>query len=127
MSTTRAFYRCSICGNIVELIIDGGGELVCCGQPMVLLVANTSDGALEKHVPVGTRDGNKLHVVVGSVAHPMTEAHYIQWICVAQENRTQRVALTPGQAPEADFTVVEGPLTIYEYCNLHGLWKTDLE
>jgi len=126
MSATKAFYRCSICGNLVGLINNGGGELVCCGQPMVLLQANTSDGATEKHVPVAVREGGKVHVTVGSVAHPMTEAHYIQWICVVQGNRTQRVSLEPGQAPEADFAVDDGPMTIYEYCNLHGLWKAEL-
>lgn len=126
MKTTRDFYRCSICGNIVGMIQDGGGELVCCGEPMTLLKANTSDGAKEKHVPVYTLDGNKLHVAVGSVAHPMIEAHFIQWICVAQTNRTQRVALSPGQAPEADFVIEAGPAVIYEYCNLHGLWKAEL-
>jgi superoxide reductase len=126
MTMERKFYRCSICGNLVELINDGGGELVCCGQPMILLQANTSDGAKEKHVPVGVRQGGNLHVTVGSVPHPMTEAHYIQWICVAQGSRTQRAALQPGEAPEADFPVKEGPLTVYEYCNLHGLWKADL-
>ena len=84
----RSFYRCEVCGNLVELIEDGGGELVCCGEPMKLLTANTTDAATEKHVPVCTREGNKLHVVVGSVAHPMVDAHYIQWICVAQANKT---------------------------------------
>lgn len=126
MKTTRDFYRCSVCGNIVGMIQDGGGELICCGEPMTLLKANTSDGAKEKHVPVYTLDGNKLHVAVGSVAHPMIEAHYIQWICVAQANRTQRVALAPGQAPEADFIIEAGPAVIYEYCNLHGLWKAEM-
>ena len=126
MSAAKEFYRCSICGNLVGVINHGGGELVCCGQPMNLLQANTSDGAVEKHVPVGTRSGNQLHVAVGSVAHPMTEAHYIQWICVAQGNKTQRVALQPGQAPAADFVIEDGPVTIYEYCNLHGLWKAEL-
>jgi superoxide reductase len=125
MPATRKFYRCSICGNIVGLINEGGGELVCCGQPMQLLMPNTSDGATEKHVPVITRDGNKLHVAVGSVPHPMTEAHLIQWIFVAQGNRSQRLALSPGDAPAADFIVDEGPLTVFEYCNLHGLWAAE--
>ena len=126
MDETRQFYWCEICGNLVELILDGDGELVCCGEPMKLLTGNTTDAATEKHVPVCTRDGNKLHVVVGSVAHPMVEAHYIQWICVAQANRTYRAALKPGQAPEADFMIADGPATVYEYCNLHGLWKVDV-
>jgi len=127
MSDTKDFYRCSVCGNLVEVINNGGGELVCCGQPMNLLKANTSDGAVEKHVPVAVRNGNQLHVTVGSVAHPMTEAHYIQWICITQGNKTQHVSLQPGQDPAADFVVGDGPITIYEYCNLHGLWKADIE
>jgi superoxide reductase len=126
MEIARQFYRCDICGNLVGMIEDGGGELVCCGEPMRLLEANTTDAATEKHVPVCTRDGNALHVVVGSVAHPMLEAHYIQWICVAQAGRTQRVALQPGQAPQADFILADGPAVVYEYCNLHGLWKADV-
>lgn len=122
----KKFFRCSICGNLVGLINDGGGELVCCGQPMTLLEANTSDGATEKHVPVLTRDGNNLHVAVGSVPHPMTDAHYIQWICILQANRTQRVALSPTDKPAADFVIDEGPVVAYEYCNLHGLWVAEL-
>ena len=127
MDLTREFYLCAICGNLVELINDGGGELVCCGEPMKLLNANTTDAATEKHVPVCTRDGNQLHVAVGSVAHPMVAAHYIQWICVAQAGRMQRATLQPGQAPEADFVIKDGPAVVYEYCNLHGLWKTDVD
>jgi len=126
MSALKEFYRCSICGNLVGLINKGGGELVCCGQPMTLLQPNTSDGAKEKHVPVGTRQGNLLHVTVGSVAHPMIETHYIQWICVVQGNKTQRAALKPGETPEADFVIADGPVSIYEYCNLHGLWLAEL-
>jgi superoxide reductase len=122
----RKFFRCKVCGNLVGMIEDGGGELVCCDEPMILLTANTSDGATEKHVPVCTRDGNTLKVVVGSVAHPMLAAHYIQWICVAQANRTQRVALEPGQAPAAEFVIGDGPATVYEYCNLHGLWSAEV-
>jgi superoxide reductase len=124
---SKDFYRCSICGNLVGMIEDGGGELVCCGQPMDLLKANTTDGATEKHVPALTKDGSKLHVAVGSVPHPMQDAHYIQWICLVQGNRTQRVALKPGDAPEADFVVDDGPLAVYEYCNLHGLWVAEID
>lgn len=123
---SKDFYRCSICGNLVGIIENGGGELVCCGQPMDLLKANTSDGATEKHVPVLTKDGSKLQVDVGSVPHPMLDAHYIQWICLVQGNRTQRVALNPGDAPQAVFSIEEGPLSVYEYCNLHGLWVAEL-
>ncbi len=125
MAETRKFFRCSHCGNLVGLINDGGVQMICCGEPMTLLVPNTSDGATEKHVPVLTREGNKLHVAVGSVPHPMTEAHLIQWIFVAQGARSQRFALNPGDAPAADFTVDEGPVTVFEYCNLHGLWMAE--
>ncbi len=127
MNLARKFYRCEICGNLVDLIIEGDGELVCCGEPMKLLEAKTADATTEKHVPVCTRDGMKLHVAVGSVAHPMVEAHYIQWICVEQANSTQRAALKPGQAPEADFVIKDGPAIVYEYCNMHGLWKNDVD
>ena len=125
MAKTKKFFRCKICGNLVGLINDGGGELVCCGEPMVELVANTTDAATEKHVPVLTRNGNQLHVAVGSVAHPMTAEHLIQWIYVSQGNLSQRVALEPGQAPAADFIVSDGPVTVFEYCNLHGLWTAE--
>lgn len=125
MAKTKKFFRCKVCGNLVGLINDGGGELVCCGEPMVLLVANTTDAATEKHVPVLTRNGNQLHVDVGSVAHPMTAEHYIQWIYVSQGNLSQRVALEPGQAPAADFNIGDGPVTVFEYCNLHGLWTAE--
>lgn len=125
MVPTKKFYRCSICGNLVGLINNGGGQLVCCGEPMVELVPNTSDGATEKHVPVLTRNGNVLHVEVGSVPHPMTEAHLIQWIYIVQGNHSQRIALEPGQAPSADFPITDGPVTAFEYCNLHGLWVAE--
>ena len=126
MEIARQFYLCEICGNLVGMINDGGGELVCCGEPMKLLKANTTDAATEKHGPVCTRDGNKLQVAVGSVPHPMLEAHYIQWICVAQAGKTQRAMLKPGQAPEAAFTLEDGSAIVYEYCNLHGLWQAEV-
>lgn len=127
MAATKDFYRCKVCGNLVGVIFCGGGELVCCGEPMELLVPNTTDASLEKHVPVGTRTGGKLHVAVGSVAHPMTAEHYIQWICIVQGSKTQRVSLNPGDEPAADFDIVDGEVTIYVYCNLHGLWKSELK
>lgn len=122
----REFYRCNVCGNLVGLIHKGGGQLVCCGQPMELLNANTTDAAQEKHVPVYELEGNNLHVKVGSAAHPMTPEHWIQWIMVTQGNSTQRTELTPDDAPEASFTVDGSqPFTVCEYCNLHGLWKAE--
>ncbi|WP_099203761.1 desulfoferrodoxin [Scatolibacter rhodanostii] len=122
----KKFYRCSVCGNIVGLINEGGGELVCCHQPMKLLTANTTDAATEKHVPVFSVNGNQLHVNVGDVDHPMTAEHYIQWIMVSQAGHTQRVELTPEDKPAADFVIKENePFVVYEYCNLHGLWKAE--
>lgn len=120
------FMRCAVCGNILESVHDSGVVPVCCNQPMTELVPNTTDAAGEKHVPVLIRDGVKLTVKVGEVAHPMLEEHYIQWVAVAQGNCVQRVALKPGQAPEAVFTLADqSPVTAYEYCNLHGLWSAE--
>jgi superoxide reductase len=121
------FFRCKVCGNIVELINDGGGELVCCGEPMVALKANTTDAATEKHVPVVEKDGDTLLVKVGSVAHPMTAEHYIQWVAVVTESGIFRKALNPGDKPEVAFcSCMDTVVSVYEYCNLHGLWKKDL-
>lgn len=120
-------YRCTHCGNIVEKIIDGGVTPVCCGEDMQLLKANTTDAAGEKHVPVITVDGNKVHAVVGEVLHPMTEEHLIQFIILQTEKGVQRVDLKPNQEPSADFVLADGDkaVTVYEWCNLHGLWKAD--
>lgn len=126
MQYERIFYRCAHCGNIVSFLEDKGVNLVCCGEPMKQLQPNTVDAAQEKHVPVGQRNGNKLTVSVGSVAHPMLEEHHISWIVVAEKDRTQRISLKAGDAPSAEFCVSENPVTVYEYCNLHGLWTADL-
>jgi superoxide reductase len=119
------FYRCEECGNIVELINNGGGELVCCGQPMVELKANTTDAANEKHVPVVEKQDGKLVATVGAVEHPMTDAHYIQWIAAVTDKGIFRVNLTPSDKPKAVFTGLNVK-EVYEYCNLHGLWKTEV-
>lgn len=123
----RIFYYCTLCHNLVEVINPSGVMPVCCGKEMVKLVPNTTDAATEKHVPSVTRDGKKISVQIGSVAHPMEDAHFIQWILVAQGNRTYRADLKPGQAPSADFDVESAtdPISVYEYCNLHGLWVTE--
>ena len=127
MKNNRAFYICDVCGNMVGLIADGGGTLTCCNQPMRLLSANTSDGAAEKHVPSAERSGDTITVRIGSLPHPMTPAHYIQWIAVAYKERTQRVHLTPEDKPEAVFSVSAGePVTLFAYCNLHSLWSAEL-
>lgn len=123
MAKKSGIYKCSMCGNIVEVIHEGQGELVCCGQPMTLLVENTTDASLEKHVPViETIDGG-FRVKVGSVPHPMEEKHYIEWIELIADDRVCRRFLKPGEAPEAVFMVKADRITVREYCNVHGLWK----
>ncbi len=117
-------YKCEICGNIVEVLYVGGGELVCCGQPMNLLEEKTADSATEKHVPVIEQSGNKVTVKVGSVPHPMAEEHFIQFIELLADGRVYRKYLKPGDAPEATFDVEAKELSAREYCNLHGLWKS---
>lgn len=120
------FYRCNHCGNIVAVVQDGHVTPSCCGEPMELLVAGSTDAATEKHVPQVTREGDTLTAHVGSVDHPMLEEHYIQWIAVACERAVTIKHLKPGEAPEATFHVCpDVPVTVYEYCNLHGLWKTE--
>jgi len=128
MSCEKKFYKCSICGNLVQMVNVGGGELVCCGQNMDLLVPNTVDASTEKHVPVVTAGDGKLTVKVGSVTHPMTEEHYIQWICLCTENRSVLRFLKPGDDPVAEFCFDDPAekATIFEYCNLHGLWATEI-
>lgn len=124
MSEAKFFY-CKHCGNVVFKAAVGGGELVCCGEPMVELQADTTDAAVEKHVPAVTRDGNTIEVVVGSVEHPMTEEHYIQFIAAVQGAKVQIAQLHPEEAPKATFCVEDSPVTVYEFCNLHGLWKKE--
>lgn len=125
MKNNRTFLRCAICGNIVGMVEDAGVKLVCCGHEMEELKPNTVDAAVEKHIPVATLAGNKLTVTVGSVLHPMTEEHHIAWIMIAQGNLTQRIASQKTGAPAATFLVNEGDITIYAYCNLHGLWAAE--
>lgn len=120
-----SFYRCELCGNIVGLIKSGGGKLICCGKEMTKLEANTTDAAQEKHVPVAVRENGQIHVTVGSVEHPMANEHYIEWIAVISDKGTERVSLSPGDKPEA-FFVDKGKAIVYAYCNLHGLWKTEI-
>ncbi len=126
MTEKNGIYKCNICGNIVELIVSGDGDLVCCGEPMELLEENKVDAALEKHVPVVEIDGNNVKVTVGSVEHPMETSHYIQWIELLDKDGIVAFReLKPGDRPEAVFCVkkTEG-LYAREHCNLHGLWKS---
>lgn len=119
------FYVCSHCGNIIAYAKNSGVPVVCCGETMKELVPNTTDAATEKHVPQWSQEGNLVTVEVGSVAHPMLEEHYIEWIGLQTEQGNQRKALKPGEAPKAVFALAEGDKVeaVYAYCNLHGLWK----
>lgn len=123
MTQRLEIYKCEICGNIVEVLHAGGGELVCCGQPMVCMQENTVDAAKEKHVPVIEKIDGGVKVSVGSVAHPMEEKHYIEWIEIVADGKAYRQFLEPGQAPEAVFLIEAASITAREYCNLHGHWK----
>lgn len=116
-------YKCEVCGNMVEVIQEGAGELVCCNQPMKHMVENTVDAAKEKHVPVVEIVNGKMMVKVGSVPHPMEEKHYIQWVELITEGKVTRKFLKPGDKPEVKFCKPDGKYTVREYCNLHGLWK----
>lgn len=122
------FYKCAHCGNVAVKLFDQGVPLSCCGEEMTLLRAGETDGAAEKHVPVVTV-GETIHVEVGSVLHPMMEAHFITMIVLETSKGFQVKHLQPGEEPKADFTVVPGeePVAVYEYCNLHGLWKADVQ
>jgi superoxide reductase len=123
MAKRLEVYKCEICGNIVEVLHGGQGELVCCGEPMTLLEEKTADATTEKHVPVVEKIEGGVRVKVGSVAHPMEEKHYIEWIEIVADGRAYRQFLKPGQAPEATFSVDAQKITAREYCNVHGLWK----
>lgn len=124
MSNLLEVYKCELCGNIVEVIHIGDGELVCCGQPMKLLTENTVDAAKEKHVPVIEVCEGCVQVSVGSVAHPMEEKHYIEWIELVADGKSYRQFLKPGDTPVAVFNVTASKLTARELCNLHGLWSS---
>ena len=123
MAKKLEIYKCEACGNIVEVLEGGEGELVCCGDPMQQMTENTVDAAKEKHVPVIEKVGGGIKVKVGDVPHPMEEKHYIQWIELIADGKAYRQFLEPGQAPEAVFSIDAAQVTAREYCNLHGLWK----
>lgn len=123
------FFVCKHCGNVMELLFDSSVPVVCCGEPMVRMQPGTSDGAAEKHVPVYTMQGDAVHVQVGEVPHPMLPEHYIGWVWLVTQQGGQRKWLHPGDEPKADFTLAPGdkPLAIFEWCNIHGLWKADVK
>ena len=123
MAAKLEVYKCQACGNMVEVVHGGDGELVCCGEPMALLTENTTDAAKEKHVPVIEKVDGGYKVVVGSVAHPMEEDHLIEWIELVADGKAYRQFLKPGDAPEAFFAVEATTVVAREFCNKHGLWK----
>ena len=122
------FYSSADCGNIIMYFVEKGPRVVCCGTEMTELIPNTTDAATEKHVPVVTVEGSKVTVKVGEVAHPMLEEHHISWVVLETKNGFQKVELSAGQEPVAEFALVEGDEAVaaYEYCNLHGLWKAEI-
>lgn len=118
-------YECDICKNLVYLLHDGKGKMVCCNTPMTKLEAGSEDASQEKHVPAPTRNGNVLDVVVGSVEHPMIPVHYITWIAAVQGDHVQFAHLTPDDEPKASFNIKPGDVRVYAHCNLHGLWSAE--
>ena len=123
MAAKLEVYKCEVCGNIVEVIHGGAGELVCCGQPMVKLTENTTDAAKEKHVPVVEKIDGGYKISVGSTLHPMADDHYIEWIELLADGKAYRQFLSPGDEPIATFTVEAATVSAREFCNKHGLWK----
>lgn len=123
MAERLEVYKCELCGNIVEVLHSGKGDLVCCGQPMTLMTENTVDAAKEKHVPIVEKVAGGVKVKVGEVAHPMEEKHYIEWIEIIADGKAYRQFLNPGEAPEASFNVEAEQIIAREYCNIHGHWK----
>ena len=124
---TPKFYKCAQCGQMVAAVDKKECPVKCCGQPMEEITANTVDAAKEKHVPVVTVDGSIVKVAVGSVEHPMTDAHLIEWVCLETEKGMQRKYLTPADKPGVCFALTpdDKAVAAYAYCNLHGLWKAD--
>jgi len=123
MTQQNQIYKCNICGNIVEVLHVGVGQLVCCGQPMELLKEKTEDIGQEKHVPAIDQIEEKVKVRVGSIPHPMEENHYIEWIEIIADGKVYRKFLKPGDKPEAEFKIKAEKIEAREYCNIHGLWK----
>lgn len=124
MTKINQIYRCPICGNIVEVLHAGAGKLVCCGQPMELLVEKETDVGLEKHVPIINKTETGIEVKVGSIPHPMEDGHYIEFIELIADGQIYRKFLKPGDAPSATFEIKTNNVSAREYCNVHGLWQS---
>jgi len=124
MTQKLQIYKCEVCGNIVEVLHAGKGQLVCCGQPMKLMEEKTEEQGKEKHLPVVEKTDTGIKVKVGSIPHPMEESHYIEWIEVETNGQVYRRFLSPGNLPEAEFPIKAEKINVREYCNIHGLWKS---
>ena len=125
MTKVGEIYKCNICGNIVELLHAGVGELVCCGEPMELMKEKTEDSSIEKHVPYIEKTANGVLVKVGqNQDHPMAEEHYIEWIQIIADGTAYRKFLKSGDKPQAEFDIKADKIEAREYCNIHGLWKS---
>ena len=128
MSGKQRFFICNSCGNLISFVADKGEPMTCCGSAMTELVANSVEASNEKHLPEVKVSGDTMNVQVGSVPHPMVDEHYIQFIYVETENGGQLKKLVPGNEPNAEFSFTnDKPVVVYEYCNLHGLWKTEVK
>ena len=123
MTEINQIYKCEVCGNIVELVHTGKGQLVCCGKPMLLMNPNTQDASMEKHVPVVESTPDGVRVKIGSAPHPMVEEHYIEWIEILADGKVYRKYLKPGDSPEAEFCIKAENIVARELCNIHGLWQ----
>lgn len=124
MTKRLEIYKCEVCGNIVEMLHEGKGELVCCKQTMKLFAENAVDASQEKHVPVIEKTADVFKVKIGSAAHPMEEKHYIEWVEIISDGKAYRQFLNPGDAPEAGFDIDADQVTARAYCNIHGLWRS---
>src|SRR4030042_453451 len=125
MTEKLQVYKCEVCGNIVEMLHGGKGEMICSGKPMKLFKENSTDAVVEKHVPVVSKTADGFSVKIGSIAHPMEESHYIEWIEIIDGDKSYRQFLNPGQLPEAAFCIDSKKIIAREYCNLHGLWRSN--
>jgi len=125
MTKINQIYKCPICGNIIEVTHAGNGQLVCCGQPMELLIAKSQDVGFEKHVPVIEKTDTEVTVTVGSISHPMEENHYLEFIEIVADNKIYREFLKPGDQPTASFKIKADKIEARAYCNIHGLWQSN--
>ena len=125
MTNQKEIYKCELCGNIIEVLHEGAGTLVCCGQPMKLLQENTVDASKEKHLPIIEKTSKGFKIKIGSIEHPMIEEHYIEWIEIIADEISYKKFLKPGDKPEAEFCINAKDITAREHCNLHGLWKAE--